>query len=85
MSRNRSSFPFAQIAWTVGGIAMGALAGVLLAPASGRDTRKKWLREYEEQKKVLSKKGRRALDDFTEYATDRIEEGKQRVSELVGS
>ncbi len=84
MARRRI-FPFAQVAWTLGGIAVGALAGVLMAPAAGRDTRKRWLRQYEEQKKLLTRKGRRALDELSEYATDRIQEGKDKVAQLVRS
>ncbi len=59
----------------VAGALCGAIAGILLAPQSGEETRKK----LQEQAEKIRERG--AV--FVEKAHDLIEEGKEKVSEFV--
>ncbi len=52
------------------GAALGAVAGLLLAPASGRETRSK-----------LKKKG----EDLRDQLTDLMDQGKELMDETVGT
>lgn len=54
----------------VAGAAIGAIAGILLAPSSGTDTRKK-----------LMKKGEGLCDQFT----DLLDQGKSMLDEAMGT
>lgn len=48
------------------GGALGALLGLLVAPAPGRETRRKLARRIAEEKEALLRKGQRAISQFTE-------------------
>lgn len=58
----------------VGGV-VGAAAGLLLAPASGRETRRKLGRRIGEEKEAAVRSSRRALD----YVQERVAEGRERL------
>lgn len=49
------------------GSAVGALLGLLLAPRSGRETRRKLSRSLGDGKDALFRNGNRVLDGVTEY------------------
>lgn len=61
------------------GAAAGAVAGVLLAPASGEETRKKLREEGERIKDDVSQK----VDSLTEGGREKLEEIKKKASEAV--
>lgn len=61
------------------GAAAGAVAGVLLAPASGEETRKKLKEEGERIKDDVSQK----VDSLTEGGREKLEEIKKKASEAV--
>lgn len=82
MSDKNGWFGYGMLGLAVGGAA-GLLAGVLLAPASGRDTRRKLARKLEEERRALARKGRRTMDDLTEYASQQLEDGKEKLGELL--
>jgi gas vesicle protein len=82
---SRANHAFGYVAAVLGAGALGVMAGLLMAPVSGRETRRKWARRLEEEKKALERKGRRTLDELTDYASRKIDEGKQKLEELVHS
>lgn len=58
------------------GVAIGVLAGLLMAPAPGRETRRKLSRRISEEKEALVRTGHRAAD----YVQERLGEGRRRFS-----
>jgi gas vesicle protein len=62
---------------------VGAMVALLVAPASGRDTRRKLARRLEREKEELVREGRRALDDVGEYLEEQVKHAKKNVDEAV--
>jgi gas vesicle protein len=71
------------VAVAAGAAAVGAAAGVLLAPASGRDTRRRIARHLEEERAALKERAREVVDRLAAHATDGIEAGKEKLDELL--
>jgi gas vesicle protein len=69
----------------VGAGALGLVAGLLLAPASGVETRRRISRRIEDEAEVLRRKGREAVEHFGERASERLAEGTRKVGELIHS
>jgi gas vesicle protein len=71
----------------LGGLLLGAtagfIAGVLIAPASGEETRRRWRRRIEDEAEDLRRKGRRLVEDATERIEDGIEEGRKGVQKAI--
>jgi len=81
MARENHAIEYLTIG--IGAAALGVVAGFLFAPASGRDTRKRWAKRLDAEQKVWKKKGQKAMDQFVEYASDRFEEGRERINDLI--
>jgi gas vesicle protein len=81
MSSLKQDLTYLGVALVAGGL--GLLAGLLVAPASGRDTRRKIGRRLDEEKDVLVRKGQRALEDVADYVEDHIDEGKRKLNKVV--
>ena len=62
------------------GIAVGAIAGILLAPAKGSRTRKRILRKGDDLYDELEDK----FDEFCENLEDKYEQAKDRADQLTG-
>jgi gas vesicle protein len=80
MSENRKN----DAVWFVAGVGLGALAGILLAPKSGRETREAIATEVENGREYLTSLGR----DAREHVEDIVESGKKmlaRKKEQVGA
>ena len=86
------SLKYVGIALTAG--IVGAAVALLLAPQSGRETRRKLGRRFEEEsrrmsrtlqneKENLMKKGRETLDDVAEYVNDEINAAQKKISKMV--
>ena len=58
---------------------VGALVALLIAPQSGRDTRKLIRKRYNRERDELTKKGRRLVEDAEDYVADRLDEGRRVV------
>lgn len=58
------------------GGAIGVLAGLLMAPGPGRETRRKLSRRISEERDALVRTGHRAAD----YVQERLDEGRRRFS-----
>jgi gas vesicle protein len=65
----------------LGAGAAGAALGILLAPAAGRETRRRILRRAQEEREALVRRSRRAVENALNRAADRLEEGKRKVEE----
>ncbi len=63
----------------VGG-GIGAFLGVLLAPASGRETRRMLSRKMEETKEDLVKGGERLVGRMVERAEEGIKDVRKRIA-----
>jgi len=61
------------------GITAGALAGILLAPAKGSNTRKKIMKKGENYSDGLKKK----LNDLIEKTTQKFEKVKEEVTDFT--
>jgi gas vesicle protein len=86
------SLKYVGIALTAG--IVGAAVALLIAPQSGRETRRKLGRRFEEEsrrmsrtlqneKENLMKKGREALDDVAEYVNDELNAAQKKISKMV--
>lgn len=69
----------AYVGIALAGAALGAVAGLLLAPAPGRETRRRLARRFEEEKDAAVRSGRRAVD----YVQLRVSEGRERLSRFT--
>ena len=63
----------------VAGVAIGALLGVLFAPAKGSETRKKIIRAGEDNADAIKEK----LSDLLESLTEKFEKAKEDVAEFA--
>jgi gas vesicle protein len=78
-----------HIAWFLAGAAIGAAAGILFAPKSGRDTRKLVGRTTQDSVEAMEKSGREMMDKgkdlydrgkkIAEDASDLFERGRKLV------
>jgi len=86
------SLKYVGIALTAG--IVGAAIALLIAPQSGRETRRRLGRRFEEEsrrmgktlkneKENLLKKGRETLDDVAEYVNDEINAAQKKISKMV--
>ena len=83
MARRNSSLSYLLVGIVAG--AAGAAAGILFAPASGRETRRKLGRRVQDETKAFKKNGRKMLEEWGEAASERIEEGKEKISQMLHS
>jgi len=63
--------------------AVGFAAGLLLAPASGPEIRRRLFRRIEDEKIAAERKGRRAVERLTDYVQDQVAEGKKQLGKVV--
>ena len=77
----RQDLTYVGIALVAGGL--GLLAGLLLAPASGRETRRMIGRRFDEEKDYLLRRGQRAIEGVADYVEDQFEEGKRKLDKAV--
>ena len=81
MSSLKQDLTYLGVALIAGGL--GLLVGLLVAPASGRETRRMIGRRLDEEKDHLVRKGQRALADVADYVEDQIDEGKRKLNKVV--
>ena len=65
------------------GVTAGLLVGLLLAPASGEETRRRWRRRLEDEADELRRKGRRAVADASERIGEKVEGGQRAVRKAL--
>ena len=86
------SLKYVGIALTAG--IVGAAVALLMAPASGRETRRRLTRRFEEESRRMSltlrsekenllKKGREALEDVTDYVSEELDAAQKKLSKVV--
>jgi gas vesicle protein len=86
------SLRYVGIALTAG--IVGAAVALLIAPSSGRETRRRLGRRLDEEsrrmgrtfrteKESLIKKGREALEDVAEYVNDELDAAQKKLSKVV--
>jgi gas vesicle protein len=66
------------------GGAVGVVVGLLVAPASGQETRRRMGRRLEEEKDELLRKGQRLVDETAERIEENIEQGKRKLTQALG-
>lgn len=74
----KQGFKYFGVALVGGGI--GALLGVLFAPASGRETRRMVARKVDETKEDLVKSGERMVGRIVERAEEGIKDVRRRIA-----
>jgi gas vesicle protein len=73
---------------------VGAAVALLLAPASGEETRRRLTRTMEDEKRrmvkrinrekaQLVKRGRQKLEEVTEYVNDEFEAAQKKIAKVV--
>ena len=63
------------------GSALGFLTGLLTAPRSGRKTRKRLARRFEDERLELARRSRRAIEDVGDALNERLEDGKRAIED----
>jgi gas vesicle protein len=58
---------------------VGAAVALLLAPDTGRNTRKKLARRMERERQRAARQSRRMLDDASGYVEERVKDGRRMV------
>lgn len=71
-------FKYMGVALLAGGL--GAVLGVLMAPASGRETRRMVLRRVDEAKDDLIRSGERMVERVAERVEDEIKEVRRKIA-----
>jgi len=69
---------------TVAGCTVGFLAGVLTAPRSGRDTRKRIGRYLDDERDALVRRGRDVASNLGERVEQGLESGKRIIAQATG-
>jgi gas vesicle protein len=77
MSNGRSNVTYVGIGLL--GAAVGIVAGLLVAPAPGRETRRRLSRRIGEEREALLRKGQLAVEGVTDY----LQETGRRVTSVV--
>jgi len=77
----KSGSPLSSMTWLVAGVGIGALAGLLLAPQSGEDTRKWISTQYKSGIDTVNSK----VQQTTQRVGDWIDESKNEVTEAVSA
>jgi gas vesicle protein len=62
---------------------VGAAVALLLAPDTGRNTRRKVLRRLEREREDLLRRGRELADDAGDYVEARLKDGRKIVGRIV--
>ena len=62
---------------------VGAAVALLLAPDTGRNTRRKMIRRLEREREILLRRGRRLAEEAGEYVEDRVKDGRKAVGRVV--
>ena len=62
---------------------VGAAVALLLAPDTGRNTRRKMMRRLEREREALLRRGRELADDAGEYVEARLKDGRKIVGRVV--
>ncbi len=62
---------------------VGAAVALLLAPDTGRNTRRKMMRRLERERDALLRRGRELADDAGEYVEARLKDGRKIVGRVV--
>ena len=86
------SLKYFGVALTAG--LVGAGVALLLAPASGEETRRRLGRSIDDEKRRMMKKinrekadlikrGRRAMDDVSEFVNDELEAAQKKIAKVV--
>lgn len=65
--------------------AVGAAAGVLFAPASGRETRRRLRRRVADERDALLHKGQRAVGGATEFIQEQLQEKARQLRKSVSA
>jgi gas vesicle protein len=71
------------IGTAIAGGLVGALAGLLLAPAPGRETRRRLRRQIAEGRDELLRRGNRAVGDVSGFLYSQFEESKRKLANVV--
>jgi gas vesicle protein len=66
------------------GSAAGFLAGLLVAPSSGQETRRRLSRRLEDERDEIVRRGRKATRQVGDKIEENLEHGRRVVSEAVG-
>jgi gas vesicle protein len=62
---------------------IGAAVALLLAPDTGRNTRRKVMRRIEREREALLRRGRDLADDANEFVEGRLKDGRKIVGRVV--
>ena len=69
----------------VAGVVAGGAAGLLLAPASGPQTRRRMAQRYDDEKRELLRKAQRVAEGAADRLEHGLEDGKRRLSAALRS
>lgn len=71
------------VGWVLTGGAFGSAVALLMAPASGRETRRRIGRRIEDETQGLLRKGQRTLEGASDYVQHQFSQGRRRLAHVV--
>jgi gas vesicle protein len=67
------------LGYLIGGIALGTIMGILMAPYSGKETRDKLKRNLDDSVDDIKNKFKRKVDELAEEGINTINSSKDRI------
>lgn len=74
---------FKYAGWTLLGGALGATFAFLTAPASGGETRRRLARTVDDEKRLLLRKSKRAVDHAADFLEAQLKQGRRKLARVV--
>jgi gas vesicle protein len=69
--------------WVLTGSAVGSAVALLMAPASGRETRRRIGRRIGDETHDLLRKSQRTLGKTSDYVQQQFAQGRRRLAQVV--
>jgi gas vesicle protein len=61
---------------------VGAMVALLIAPQSGRDTRKLLKKRYRRERDAIAARGRKAIEGAEDYVQERLQDGRRAIDDV---
>jgi gas vesicle protein len=67
---------------SLAGAALGLVVGLMMAPASGRRTRRRLCRNLADQREAIVRSRRRTLRELVEFVGSQLDQSRRRLTQM---